>query len=54
MNPNAEHILDWLHITMRLTVTGQMVKGLGPPVFEPREHALKLLERIKWFLQTGW
>lgn len=29
MNPNAEHLLDWFHITMRLTVMRQMAKGLG-------------------------
>jgi len=27
LNPFAEHLLDWFHITMRLTVLGQLVKG---------------------------
>ena len=27
-SPNADHILDWFHITMRLTVLGQYAKGL--------------------------
>jgi hypothetical protein len=27
-SPNANHILDWFHITMRLTVLGQYAKGL--------------------------
>ena len=31
----------------------QMAKGLGPPGFEPREIAVKQLERIKWFLWHG-
>jgi len=53
LNPNAEHILDWFHITMRLTVMRQMAKGLGPPGFELRDLALKELERIKWFLWHG-
>jgi hypothetical protein len=53
LNPNAEHILDWFHITMRLTVMCQMAKGLGPPGFELRDLALKELERIKWFLWNG-
>jgi len=53
MSPNAEHILDWFHITMRLTVMRQMAKGLGPPGFELRDLALKVLERIKWFLWNG-
>jgi len=53
MNPNAQHILDWFHITMRLTVMCQMAKGLGPSGFELRDLALKQLERIKWFLWHG-
>ncbi len=28
LNPLAEHILDWFHITMRLTVLSQMAKGV--------------------------
>lgn len=28
LNPQAEYLLDWFHITMRLTVLGQYVKGL--------------------------
>jgi hypothetical protein len=27
LNPLAEHLLDWFHITMRLTVLGQLAKG---------------------------
>jgi len=53
LNPNAEHILDWFHITMRLTVMLQMAKGLGVNGSESRETALKELERIKWFLWHG-
>jgi hypothetical protein len=53
LNPNAEHLLDWFHITMRLTVMRQMAKGLGPPGFELRNLALKELERIKCFLWHG-
>ncbi len=53
VHPNAEHILDWFHITMRLTVMRQMAKGLEPPGFELRDLALKELERIKWLLWNG-
>jgi hypothetical protein len=28
LSPNAEHALDWFHITMRLTVLGQYLKGV--------------------------
>jgi len=48
-----EHLLDWLHLTMRLTVMRQMAKGLGVAGIELREIALKELERIKWFLWHG-
>jgi len=53
LNPNAEHLLDWFHITMRLTVMRQMTKRLGPPGFDLRYLALKQLERVKWFLWHG-
>jgi hypothetical protein len=53
LNPNAEHILDWFDITMRITVMCQMAKGLGPPGSKLRESVLKELERIKWYLWTG-
>lgn len=29
LSPFAEHILDWFHITMRLTVLGQLAKGIS-------------------------
>jgi hypothetical protein len=53
MNPNAEHILDWFHITQRITVMRQMAKGLGVKGSQLRELAMKELERIKWFLWHG-
>lgn len=28
LNPHAEHLLDWFHITMRITVMTQLAKGL--------------------------
>jgi hypothetical protein len=28
LNPEAEHYLDWFHVTMRITVMGQYAKGL--------------------------
>ena len=28
MYPESEHVLDWFHITMRLTVLNQFAKGL--------------------------
>jgi hypothetical protein len=28
LNPQSEHVLDWFHVTMRLTVMEQMRKGM--------------------------
>ncbi len=59
MNPEAEHLLDWFHITMRLTVLHQTAKGL-PITFDYdnqtyplREPTLKAIESIKWYLWHG-
>jgi hypothetical protein len=53
LNPQAEHLLDWFHVSMRLTVMNQMAKGLGPEESESRAEALKQLESIKWYLWHG-
>ncbi len=53
LNPQAEHLLDWFHVTMRLTVMNQFAKGLGPENYEARVCALKELESIKWYLWHG-
>ena len=31
LNPDSEHILDWFHITMRITVLQQCARGLQKP-----------------------
>lgn len=51
MSPVAEHILDWFHITMKLTVMRNIAKG--PPQHEELASVLGELERIKWFLWHG-
>jgi hypothetical protein len=50
-SPLAEHILDWFHITMRLTVLHQMAKGVSTQ--DKGEEFEKELERVKWFLWHG-
>ena len=50
LNPQAEHLIDWFHITMRLTVMNQMAKGLEDEV---GAEASRQLERLKWFLWHG-
>jgi len=43
--------LDWFHITMRITVMGQMAKGL--PNHEMLQNLESDLERVKWRLWHG-
>src|ERR1700746_4087451 len=52
LNPEAEHYLDWFHVTMRLTVMGQYAKGLDTTQ-ENRQEILKLLESVKHYLWHG-
>ena len=51
LNPQSEHLLDWFHITMRLTVMKQMAKGLENA--ELKELVLPLIESAKWYLWHG-
>lgn len=37
LNPDSEHLLDWFHLTMRLTVMTNMAKSLRAP---PDEESL--------------
>jgi hypothetical protein len=61
LNPQAEHLLDWFHITMRLTVMTNTAKSLPPPVDPDRSappddvatSVGKELESLKWFLWHG-
>lgn len=54
LNPQAEHLLDWFHISMRLTVMGQTAKGMagveGPPLIS---QVTRELESLKWHLWNG-
>jgi hypothetical protein len=54
LNPEAEHVLDWFHLAMRLTVMGQMAKGLGlGGRGDLASEAARQLQRLKWFLWHG-
>ena len=62
LNPQAEHYLDWFHITMRLTVLRQMTRSLPPrpadedddaPFTTDPGQADRDLERAKHFLWHG-
>ena len=53
LNPQAEHLLDWFHVTMRITVMTQMAKGLEGKDRAIQPAVLKELERSKWYLWHG-
>jgi hypothetical protein len=59
LNPQAEHLLDWFHVTMRLTVMQQTAKSLPKTTrdeemtYEVRAPVTKELERLQWFLWHG-
>src|SRR5215471_9066051 len=53
MSPNAIHILDWFHLTMRLTVLSRYGKGLVPCETVLGEAICDQIERLKWSLWHG-
>ena len=53
MYPESEHILDWFHITMRITVLNQFAKGLIHSDPKSGKELEKHLESTKWYLWHG-
>src|SRR5882724_2006924 len=59
LSPEAEHLLDWFHVAMRLTVLQQTAKGLpettsdGEDTYTLRDEVVRELERLQWFLWHG-
>jgi hypothetical protein len=63
LNAQAEHLLDWFHLTMRITVMAGMAKSLRQPPPDPEfpgtppaDLAGEItcqLERLKWFCWHG-
>ncbi len=62
LSPESEHLLDWFHITMRLTVMKQMVKGMTAELKPDDKHPEtatgladleRHLESVKWNLWHG-
>ena len=51
LNPQSEHLLDWLHLTRRLTVMKQMAAGIENTVL--KESILPMSESAKWYLWHG-
>lgn len=53
MAPASEHLLDWFHITMRITVMRQYVKGLSHHNPKEGQATDRLLRQIKDYLWNG-
>src|SRR3989454_5029696 len=50
MSPKATHILDWFHLTMKLTVLDQFSKGLVQCEAVLGEQIRAQIDRLKWAL----
>jgi hypothetical protein len=54
LNPLAEHLLDWFHVAMRLTVMGQMNKGMRESESANLSQSVEqYLESLKHHLWNG-
>jgi hypothetical protein len=62
LSPESEHLLDWFHITMRLTGMVQMIKGMTTEVKTGPDRVViisvladieKHLGSVKWNLRHG-
>lgn len=53
ISPLSEHYLDWFHITMKITVLHQYLKGLLKVDEESAKQYQEYLEKIKWYLWHG-
>jgi hypothetical protein len=59
LSPEAEHLLDWFHLAMRLTVMQQSAKSLPLTIqdeeetYPLRNPVVRSLERLKWSLWHG-
>src|SRR5262249_29482821 len=53
LHPNSEHVIDWFHITMRLTVLQQQTKSLKAEQEEAGAIVAKQVESIKHLLWHG-
>jgi len=53
MSPEAEHILDWFHVSIKLTVLDQYAKGLVHCEVGLGEEIREKIERLKWALWHG-
>ncbi len=53
MYPESEHVLDWFHLTMKLTVLNQFSKGLEHSDSDEGAKVSEALVSAKWYLWYG-
>jgi hypothetical protein len=53
VTPGSEHVLDWFHITMRVTVLEQYARGVAHHDAAAGQRLLAELERSRWLLWHG-
>jgi len=53
LTPESEHVLDWFHITMRVTVLEQYARGVAHHDAATGQRLLDSLKNIKWLLWHG-
>jgi hypothetical protein len=53
LTPTSEHVLDWFHIAMRVTVLEQYARGAAHHNEAEGRSLLKTLSSIKWLLWHG-
>ena len=53
LTPESEHVLDWFHITMRVTVLEQYARGVAHHDAATGQRPLDPLKSIKWLLWHG-
>ena len=53
LHPSSEHVIDWFHITMRLTMLQQQRKALQAEQPRIGEEIAKQLESVKHLLWHG-
>ena len=53
LHPFSTHLIDWFHVTMKLTVLQQQNKAFMKENPEEGAHVAKTLERVKHYLWHG-
>jgi len=54
LHPEAEHILDWFHVTMKLTVLQQCARGLARDAVSPGVDERPLARRLESVKHDLW